>query len=79
MTGAVMPRGTDTVVIQEIARVDGDRVTLPAGQETGQNRRLAGEDLKKGKPALAAGRLLRPADLGLVASLGIARSACGAS
>jgi len=71
MTGAVMPRGTDTVVIQEIARVDGDRVTLPAGQETGQNRRLAGEDLKKGKPALAAGRLLRPADLGLVASLGI--------
>ena len=71
MTGAVMPRGTDTVVIQEIAKVEGTRVVLPAGQETGQNRRLAGEDLKKGKAALAAGRLLRPADLGLVASLGI--------
>jgi molybdopterin molybdotransferase len=71
MTGAVMPRGTDTVVIQEIAKIDGRRVTLPAGQEPGQNRRLAGEDLEKGRPALRAGRLLRPADLGLVASLGI--------
>jgi len=71
MTGAVMPRGTDTVVIQEIAKIDSKRVTLPAGQEAGQNRRLAGEDLAKGKPALRAGRLLRPADLGLVASLGI--------
>jgi molybdopterin molybdotransferase len=71
MTGAVMPQGTDTVVIQEIATVDGKRVVIPAGQETGQNRRLAGEDLKKGKAALGIGRLLRPADLGLVASLGI--------
>jgi molybdopterin molybdotransferase len=71
MTGAVMPRGTDTVVIQEIVKVDGKRVTVPAGQESGQNRRLAGEDLARGKPALGAGRLLRPADLGLVASLGI--------
>jgi molybdopterin molybdotransferase len=71
MTGAVMPQGTDTVVIQEIVKVEGKRVTLPAGQEAGQNRRLAGEDLAKGKRALHAGRLLRPADLGLVASLGI--------
>ncbi|HKW37942.1 MAG TPA: gephyrin-like molybdotransferase Glp [Burkholderiales bacterium] len=71
MTGAVMPQGTDTVVIQEIVKVEGKRVTFPAGQEAGQNRRLAGEDLAKGKPALHAGRLLRPADLGLVASLGI--------
>jgi len=71
MTGAVMPKGTDTVVIQEIAKVEGNRVTVPTGQETGQNRRLAGEDLARGKPALKAGRLLRPADLGLVASLGI--------
>jgi molybdopterin molybdotransferase len=71
MTGAVMPRGTDTVIIQEIAKVEGKRVTVPGGQETGQNRRLAGEDLARGKPALRAGRLLRPADLGLLASLGI--------
>jgi len=42
-----------------------------SGQERGQNRRLAGEDLQKGKPALRAGRMLRPADIGLIASLGI--------
>jgi molybdopterin molybdotransferase len=72
MTGAVMPEGCDTVVVQEVARVDGDRVTVPAGQQPGQNRRRRGEDLKAGGPALAAGRILRPADLGLLASLGYA-------
>src|SRR5258708_23814436 len=71
MTGAVMPRGTDTVVIQEEVAADGERITIPPGQEPGQNRRLAGEDLQKGKPALRAGTLLRPAELGLIASLGI--------
>lgn len=72
MTGAVMPEGCDTVVIQEIVRVDGDRLTVPPGQEPGQNRRLRGEDLRAGSAALRAGRLVRPADLGLMASLGIA-------
>ena len=71
MTGAVMPKNTDTVVIQEAVTTEGRRVTVPPGQERGQNRRLAGEDLAKGKPALKAGRLLRPADLGLIASLGL--------
>jgi molybdopterin molybdotransferase len=74
MTGAVMPANTDTVVVQEMASVDGDRVTIPPGQEPGQNRRLAGEDLRKGKPALRAGKLLRAADLGLIASLGMAEA-----
>ena len=71
MTGAVMPRNTDTVVIQEAVSADGPRIAVPLGQERGQNRRLAGEDLQKGKPALRSGRMLRPADIGLVASLGI--------
>jgi len=71
MTGAVMPAGTDTVVIQETVSTAGRRITISPGQETGQNRRLAGEDLHKGKPALKAGALLRPAELGLVASIGI--------
>ena len=71
MTGAVMPRGTDTVVIQEMVKVGDKRVTVPPGQEPGQHRRLAGEDLKKGKPALRAGALIRPSELGLIASLGI--------
>jgi molybdopterin molybdotransferase len=70
MTGAVMPPGADTVVIQEMVTVEGDRITIPAGQEAGQNRRLAGEDLKRGMPVLRRGHTLRPAELGLLASLG---------
>lgn len=72
MTGAVMPVGTDTVVVQEVARVEGDRLVVPPGQARGQNRRLRGEDLRLGATALAAGRRLRPADLGVAASLGLA-------
>jgi len=71
MTGAVMPKNTDTVVIQEVVTANGRRISIPPGLEPGQNRRLAGEDLQKGKPALRAGTLLRPAELGLIASLGI--------
>jgi len=72
MTGAVMPEGADTVVIQELARQDGDLVRVPAGQQAGQNRRLRGEDLAAGRPAIEGGRRLMPADLGLLASLGVA-------
>jgi molybdopterin molybdotransferase len=75
MTGAVMPPGTDTVVIQEIVRVEGDRIVVPPGQKTGQNRRLAGEDLAAGRTVLRAGQIVRPAELGLLASLGLAEVA----
>jgi molybdopterin molybdotransferase len=52
---------------------DGGHVFIPAGLvRAGDNRRLCGEDLQQGKPALFAGKILRPADLGLLASLGIA-------
>ncbi len=71
MTGAVMPAGLDTVVPQEFTRTDGERVVVPPGVvRSGDNRRLAGEDLARGEAALKAGRVLRPADLGLLASLG---------
>ena len=71
MTGAVMPAGLDTVVPQEFVKVDGDHVHIPAGAvRSGDNRRLAGEDLAIGDIALAAGRVLRPADIGMLASLG---------
>ena len=73
MTGAVMPEGTDTVVIQELVKLEGKRVMVPPGQEHRQNTRRAGEDLQIGKPALNAGTLVRPAELGLIASLGIAQ------
>lgn len=72
MTGAVMPAGLDTVVPIELCQVDGARVTLAAGAvRPGDNRRPQGEDLAKGRPALAAGTRLGPAELGLVASLGL--------
>ena len=71
MTGAVMPEGADTVVVQEIVKQDGHRVVIPAGQKRGQNVRYAGEDLKIGVPVLAPGKLLQPVELGLVASLGL--------
>jgi len=70
-TGAVMPAGADTVVVQEVVKARDGQVTIPPGQKGGQNVRAAGEDLKKGVPVLRPGQLLRPAELGLVASLGI--------
>src|SRR6185312_13599984 len=72
MTGAILPYGLDTVVPQEFARIEGDRITIPPRLLTpGDNRRLKGEDLQQGQPALQKGELLAPAALGLVASLGI--------
>ncbi|MBL8343814.1 MAG: molybdopterin molybdotransferase MoeA [Rubrivivax sp.] len=76
MTGAVMPAGADTVVPLELVQVQGaadsGKVHLQPGTlRAGENRRRRGEDLGAGKPALQAGRVLRPADLGLVASLGL--------
>lgn len=72
MTGAVMPEGCDTVVPQELCRVQDERVTIAPGViRQGENRRRRGEDLARGRVALAAGRVLRPADLGLAASLGL--------
>src|SRR5690606_38595339 len=74
MTGAVMPDGCDTVIPQEFTRDESESgVTVPAGSvRAGDNRRLKGEDLAQGTPALRKGKILRPADLGLLASLGIA-------
>lgn len=73
MTGAVMPLNCDTVLVQENATVSVDQISFPPGAvKAGDNRRLAGEDLTIGKPALPAGKVLRPADLGLLASLGVA-------
>lgn len=74
MTGGVMPAGCDSVVPQELLAQEGEQtIVLRAGTiRAGDNRRFAGEDLKAGSAALRAGKILRPADLGLVASLGVA-------
>ena len=71
MTGATLPHGTDTVVMQEHVRTDGDTAVIAAGHRPGQHRREAGEDVRAGEVAVAAGTLLRPAHLGLIASVGV--------
>lgn len=73
MTGAIMPAGLDTVVPQEFTKPGADgRVQLPADLlKRGDNRRLKGEDLAEGRPALRTGERLGPAACGLIASLGI--------
>jgi len=76
MTGALMPPGCDTVIQQELVTREGDSIRFAAAAvRAGQNRRLSGEDLARGKPALRAGRIVRASDLGLLASLGIAEVA----
>ncbi len=77
MTGAIMPRGLDTVVPQEFVTVDDQNITIPPRLlKLGDNRRHRGEDLMQGKPALLKGELLTPARLGLVASLGLKTVPC---
>ena len=74
MTGGVMPAGCDSVIPQEhVASVSAHSIVIaPGAIRAGDNRRFAGEDLMAGSPALKAGKIIRPADLGLLASLGIA-------
>ena len=70
-TGAPMPKGTDTVFMQEDCRVDGSSVIVPAGLEIGANRRLAGEDLRAGSVMLPAGRRLTEQHVALAAAVGL--------
>ena len=71
MTGAVIPNGADTVVMQERTAIKSDSITLLEAPLKGANIRQAGEDLKIGQTVLAKGHVLKPADLGLIASLGV--------
>jgi len=71
ITGAALPEGLDTVLMQEDIEIDGDCVRSRRRLRSGLNVRHAGEDLKAGEVVLAAGRLLTSPDIGLLASLGI--------
>ncbi len=71
-TGAILPDGADTVMMQEDCRTEGEFVVMLPGIKRGANRRLAGEDISEGAVALRAGRRLGPPDIGLLAALGIA-------
>lgn len=72
MTGAMIPEGTDTVVMQEHVERDQEVIRLGIGQQAQQHVRLAGEDLAIGQSVLLAGQRMFPPQLGLLASLGIA-------
>jgi molybdopterin molybdotransferase len=75
MTGAAIPNGADTVVMQEKTVNKGEYINLLEAPKAGSNIRLAGEDLKKGQHVLVKGHKMNAADLGLLASLGIAEVA----
>jgi molybdopterin molybdotransferase len=72
MTGALMPQGCDCVVMQEHVQLRNDNVEIGGGHKAGQNVRRAGEDIKRGATVLPRGQRLRPVQLGLLASIGLA-------
>jgi molybdopterin molybdotransferase len=72
-TGAEIPDGADVVVMQEKCRADGQSVLIEVVRDVGANIRPKGQDIRKGATVLQAGHRLRAQDLGLIASLGIAR------
>jgi len=73
MTGAVLPAGTDTIIMQEQAEtIDNGRIRVDANHRQGENVRYAGEDITEGQTVLEAGNSINPANLGVLASLGIA-------
>lgn len=72
LTGGVVPDGADTVVMFEEVRIDGHRVTVPAGLTAGSNFHRPGADVKAGERVLTAGAQLGAAELGLAAALGFA-------
>ena len=73
MTGAIMPAGTDTVVMQEQSELLNETtVKIGTGHRQGQNVRYAGEDIAAGAEVFRAGRRITPADLGVIASFGFA-------
>jgi molybdopterin molybdotransferase len=69
-TGAVMPEGADTCVMQEDTTLDGNAVVIPRGLKPGANTRKAGEDVKAGEVMLQPGERLRPQDIAAIASTG---------
>ena len=72
MTGAIMPAGADTVIIQEDVQLTDSGINIDGSTRKGDNVRQAGEDIAVGDRVLTQGRRLNPADIGLIASLGIA-------
>ena len=72
MTGAMMPEGSDTVIMQEDTERNDDVISINNQHKAGQNVRHPGEDIQQGSVVLSAGKQISPADLGLLSSIGIA-------
>jgi len=70
MTGAMMPNGADTVIMQEQVTTKSDKVTISSGISKGDHVRYIGEDMKVGQPVLQPGMMITASELGLIASLG---------
>jgi len=71
LTGAVLPKGVDTVVLEEDCAVSATHVAFRGPVKPGANARKAGEDMAEGAQAFAAGHQLRAPDIGLLAALGV--------
>jgi molybdopterin molybdotransferase len=71
MTGAALPEGTDTIVMQEHVKIENNSIIIDAKNKPGQNVRYAGEDIKKGALVLNKGKKISAADMGLLASIGV--------
>ena len=72
MTGAPIPPGADTVAVQERTRRDGDTLEMLYDPGPHANVRRAGEDIAAGRLVFSAGRIVKPADMGVLASIGLA-------
>lgn len=75
LTGAILPEGVDTVVLEEDCATDGAAIAFDGPIKPRANTRRAGEDVAEGAEALPAGRMLSPADLALLTALGVAEVA----
>jgi molybdopterin molybdotransferase len=75
-TGAMLPVGADAVLRKESASDEGEQVDALAEVEPGKEVRRAGEDVRAGELVLTAGTRLGPAELGVLASVGVAQASC---
>ena len=73
LTGAQMPKGANTVVMQEDVHLTNDSVTFPSHYKAHSNWRPQGEDVKAGEVIINQGQLIRPQDIGLAAAVGQAQ------
>jgi molybdopterin molybdotransferase len=75
-TGARLPEGADTCVMQEDVRIEGEEIAVPGGIKRHANRRKAGEDVKAGEKVVARGTALRPQEIAAIASTGAGSVKC---